>query len=311
VKQLFLGDGAEDNSNGDFTAALGFIYGTFQAYGMGGGDMGLGALCDWLEQNPTTTVSKRQNNNQTMSMHNNQTMSVKNNATASTTAPPSGWAPYITAKTVAERFASWPQLASLVNSYTGQNCRGTDVTRPVSCQLGLPLEDADSVSWTWQYCSQWGYFQSDNFGPHGLLSIFQSQAYNQEFCDRQFPGAVAAGLMPSSPDIEGINDETGGWDIRPSNTYWSGGEFDPWRTLSPLSTEDFAPGYVNFRTEVPQCNQQTTLHDIFGYVMPGAMHCFDFNMSFRTGAVSRALFRDALARWLPCFERRYARRWIA
>jgi hypothetical protein len=302
VKQLFLGDGAEKNSNGDFSAAVGYVYGTFQAYGMAGGDMGLGALCDWIEQSPRM-INRRQVGN--------QTLSAKNQTAIPEVAPPSGLAPYITAKAVAERFAAWPQLAPLVNSYSGQNCKGTDATRPTSCELGLPLEDPDAISWTWQYCSQWGFFQGDNVGPHGLLSIFQTVGYNQEFCYRQFPDALDAGLLPSSPDVHGINQETGGWNIRPSNTYWSGGEFDPWRTLSPLSTETFMPVAVNFRQDVPQCNQQTTVHDIFGYVMPNAMHCFDFNMQFSPGATSRGYFTQALKKWFPCFEKKTAKRWSA
>jgi hypothetical protein len=289
VKKLFLGEGAENNTDAEFMAAIDMIYATFQSYGMDGGDeMGLGSLCDYMEQQQTLPIINR---------------TVALNMTAPTTT--NGWAPYVGNKAVAERLASWPNLAPLVNSYTGLNCKGLDSTRPTSCTLGRPITDPDSISWTWQYCTQWGFFQSDNLGPHSILSRHESLEYNQLLCYRQFPGAVERGLLPILPDVEGINRETGGWTIRPSNTYWSGGEFDPWRTLSPLSTESFAPQGVNFTTAtIPKCGVQTAGNELFGYIMKDAEHCFDFNMHFAGGAVSRGNFVNALREWLPCFGKK-------
>ncbi|KAH8689890.1 putative serine peptidase, family S28 [Talaromyces proteolyticus] len=307
VKSLFLGEGGKRNSNGDFTSALGYIYGTFQAYGMGGGESSLGALCDWMEALPNASRA----NSSRAGRRNNSTES--NNGTLPTSATSTGWAPFVGKKIVAERFASWPQLIPLINGYSSTEC-GKDVSDFESCDLGTRMDDSDSISWMWQYCSQFGFFQQDNINPnptHGLLSTHQTLAYNQEVCNRQFPGAVENGLLPPSPAAEQTNQETGGWTIRPSNTYWSGGEFDPWRPLSPLSTEDFAPNFVTFRTNTPVCGRKTARRELFGYVMKNAMHCFDLNMRFEEGALSRGFFTDALREWLSCWKKQKRSVWIA
>lgn len=338
IKQLFLGEGAEVNSDGDFTASLSYIYGTFQSYGMGGGDTGLGSLCDWMEELPTSTRSAlastgtstatitKRNEEKTISRiigrhraaasmpedSNAQPTNSEASQTATPT-PSTGWAPYIGDRAVAERFASWPQLIPLINAYADTDCDSEVVSDDSSCVLGGRLTDPATISWTWQYCSQWGFFQSDNISPdptHSLLSSSQSLAYNQEVCNRQFPDALDKGLLPASPATEATNAETGGWTIRPSNTYWSGGEFDPWRTLSPLSTESFAPDFVTFRSDIPQCNRATAERELFGYVMQNAMHCFDFDMGFDEGDNSRNLFKRALNEWLSCWKAKARRTWV-
>ncbi|KAJ5537733.1 Serine peptidase family S28 [Penicillium frequentans] len=205
IKQLFFGAGAEDNNNGDFTTGVGGIFGFFQSYGFGGGEGSLASFCEHLETDPYT----------------------------GTVAGPRGFAPYLGNEYVAKRFASFPAFIELVNFNYYTNCGGLDETQPVSCVLNPKATDPDVISWTWQFCTEWGYFQTNNIGPHSLLSKYQSLEYVQYTCNRQFPDAVAAGILPKHPLTEETNEQTGGWTIRPSNVYWSGGEFDPWRTLSP------------------------------------------------------------------------------
>lgn len=274
IKQLFFGKGAETNSNGDFTAALAGIYGFFQAYGMGQGEWSLGAFCSHLETDPVTLQ----------------------------VAGPEGFAPYRGQAYVAGRYASWPDFTELVNANYATNCKQQDTTKPLSCVLNPKFTDVTDISWLWQVCTEWGYYQSNNFGPHSLLSKYQSLAYNQGLCTRQFPEAVKQGLLPGQPQADQMNQDTGGWTMRPSNVYWSGGQFDPWRTLSVLATEDIAPRGVSFTTEIPSCNVNTGQDTVFGYIMPNAEHCFDFKPGFAPGLVSRALFHNALKQWLPCFK---------
>ncbi|KAL1856146.1 hypothetical protein Plec18170_004015 [Paecilomyces lecythidis] len=268
IKRLFLGSGSENNTNGDFTAALTSMYGLFQSYGMGGGSSSLGTLCDYLESkngNNTNGVSATTNNGQA----------------------------------AAKRLASWPMMAPLMNSYFGTNCK----TSGASCVLGHPSTDPDTISWIWQYCSQWGFYQSDNVGTHSLVSKYQSNQYAQQVCYRQFPNGLSSGLLPAQPQTAEVNAETGGWTMRPSNVYFSGGQYDPWRPLSTLSTETFAPANVNFTTEIPSCGVQTGEDEVFGYIMPNAEHCFDFRTDFSAGNTSRTLFMNALKEWLPCFQK--------
>lgn len=274
IKQSFFGKGAEKNNNGDFTAALAGIFGFFQAYGLGGGEGSLEAFCEHIEtDNDTLTI-----------------------------AGASGFAPYRGKEFVAKRFASWPPFVALVNYNYDTNCGQLDPDQPLSCILNPKSTDADTISWTWQFCTEWGYFQSNNIGPHSLLSKYQSLEYVQYTCNRQFPEAVAQGLLPEHPLVQATNNQTGGWTIRPSNTYWSGGQFDPWRTLSPLATESFAPQHVRFTTEIPKCGVETAEDTVFGYIMPNAEHCFDFQTNFGPGKISRGYFHKALKEWLPCFN---------
>lgn len=273
IKQKFFHEGAEANSNGDFTASLSVIMSLFQSFGVGGGDGSLGDLCHHLETDPDTL----------------------------TPAGPNGFAPYRGKQWTAEHFATWPPWIEVVNYLYKTNCDQLNSSEPLSCVLNAPVTDPDTISWTWQYCTEWGYYQSNNFGDHSLLSRYQTLEYQQEYCNKQFPEAVKKGLLPDEPQVNITNSHTGGWSIRPSNTYFSGGQYDPWRTLSTLATEDFAPK-SEFTTEIPKCNQKTSPDTVFGYILPNSEHCFDFRTHGAPAKKSRQLFYKALHEWLPCFN---------
>ncbi|KAJ5551612.1 hypothetical protein N7535_000443 [Penicillium sp. DV-2018c] len=274
IKQAFFGKGAEKNSNEDFTAALAIIYNNFQGYGLGGGLGSLGSFCEHMETDPETSAP----------------------------APPQGFAATRGKKYAALRYASWPIFTQMVNMNYETNCKKLEPSEPLSCVLAPPAFDPDAISWTWQYCTEWGYYQTNNFGPHSLLSRYQNLEYAQDYCNRNFPKAVEKGLLPKQPQVERTNAETGGWTIRPSNVYWSGGQFDPWRTLSPLATGASAPHGVTFTTEIPKCNVETAKDTLFGHIMPNAEHCFDFRPGFAPGEISRGYWYKALKEWLSCFE---------
>ena len=272
IKQLFFGKGAEKNSNGDFTAALAGVFGYFQSFGFGGGEGSLEDFCEHLETDENLTP-----------------------------AGPRGFAPYRGREWVARRYAAWPIFKELINFNYETNCGQLDETQPLSCVLNPIPTDVSNISWTWQFCTEWGFFQSNNFGPHSLLSRYQSLEYWQHTCNRQFPEAVKKGLLPKRPHADATNNATGGWNIRPSNVFWVGGEFDPWRPLSLLATEDFAPQGVRLTTEVPQCNVETGEKEVFGYVMENAEHCFDMMGGFAPGKIALGHFHKALKQWLECF----------
>ncbi|KAL2832482.1 serine carboxypeptidase S28-domain-containing protein [Aspergillus cavernicola] len=273
VKQLFFGSGAEQNSNEDFTAALAGLFGYYQTYGMGGSTGSLGDFCRYLESDPETGVS----------------------------AGPEGLAPSRGSQYLAERWASWPDFIEVVNFNMYTNCRGLNSSVAPSCELNKPPTEADMIAWSWQYCSEWGFYQSENRGTHSLLSRYQTLGFQQALCNRIFSEAADSGVLPSEPQADSVNEEFGGWSIRPSNVYFSAGEFDPWRTLSLFSTEDFAPQGVRVTTEIPQCGVQTDEATVFGYVGSNQHHTFDFVALNEVGAESRGYFIQALKKWLPCF----------
>ncbi|ORY08662.1 serine carboxypeptidase S28-domain-containing protein [Clohesyomyces aquaticus] len=274
LKERFLGLGAGKNSNPTFADALTTPFNLWQSYGIDGGAYGLRLFCDYLSTDPQSNK----------------------------TSGADGWAASKGANFTVNRWASYPRFPAMVNDYLDTNCSGS-LTKQGDCDLNLKFSDPAMVAWTWQYCTQWGFLQSANLGPHQLVSKYNSLEHQKDICHRQFPTAKPP-LFPIWPDTKHTNDVFGGWDIRPSQVYWSGGEFDPWRTLSPLSAESFAPHPKTFQNP-PKCGEEQGEDEIFGYVIPGAQHCYDFRTTFAGGAVSRGYFTAALDRWLKCFRPRH------
>ncbi|KAF2708076.1 peptidase S28 [Pleomassaria siparia CBS 279.74] len=283
LKEKFLGLGAANNSHANFADALTIIFYAWQSYGVDGPEYNLRSFCDWIETDPATNK----------------------------TAPAQGWAAKKGAAYTVARWASWPKFVRGVNKYLSTNCSGSQTVMG-NCDLGLRLEDPASIAWTWQYCTQWGYFQSANIGPRQMVSKHNSLQHQRDICHRQFPTAEAP-LLPDWPRTDRTNNMFGGWDLRPSQVYWSGGEFDPWRTLSPLSGALNGSPHPQTFTQPPQCGEGQSDGEIFGYVMPDAQHCYDFRPDFKSGEDSRKYFTDALTEWLGCFKQKggYYRRIIA
>ncbi|KAL5119384.1 hypothetical protein ACEQ8H_002653 [Pleosporales sp. CAS-2024a] len=247
LKVQFLGLGAEKNSHGSFADALTTILSAWMSYGVEGGVLGLRRFCDWIETDEDgmmPVVSSSQ-----------------------------GWSGKKGAKWVAQRWASYPWFVANVNKYLETECSGRDNVQG-DCNLNKKFTEPAMISWVWQYCTQWGYFQSANLGPQQLVSKYNSLSHWKDVCHRQFPDAPHS-LFPEWPDVNRTNRIFGGWNIRPSNTYWSNGEFDPWRTLSPTSTEPAAPNTHVFK-DAPQCGHGQRRGELFGYIIPDAQHCYDF-----------------------------------
>ena len=180
-----------------------------------------------------------------------------------------------------------------------------------------PVQD---TSWMWQYCSEYGYYQRGNpANPHTIQTRFQSLALFQSQCNATF---AEGGLLPASPNVAAPN-KYGGWRTNPSNTMFSSGEFDPWRSMSPTST-DFSIGAPN-RTSVqviPACNAPPDPATVFGIVYAGMVHVSDMRALLNTSDANHqnfstvgfsspistepfyagvGLFSAALEQWLPCF----------
>lgn len=137
LKIKFLGRNADRNSNGVFAYALGSIFNGWQSYGIDGGDYTLRQFCDWMESNTASNI----------------------------TAPAEGWAKRRGAAFAVDRWASWPQLANMVNDATGSDCEGPgkndtrqNSTAAPDCVMNDLATDPSWISWTWQYCTQWGKF---------------------------------------------------------------------------------------------------------------------------------------------------------
>lgn len=135
LKQQFLGLGAEKNSHATFADALSTIFYVWQSYGVEGGASGLRRFCDYIETDPETQEL----------------------------APEEGWAKSKGAKWMTDRWATYAPFVPNVNSYLETECSGS-LNTTGDCDLDRKFTDPAMISWTWQYCTQWGM----------LLSLFLS-----------------------------------------------------------------------------------------------------------------------------------------
>jgi len=86
---------------------------------------------------------------------------------------------------------------------------------------------------------------------------------------------------------------TDGWDMRSSNVFWTGGEFDPVLLFSPrkdvhgrltveLIVANATPLYEEQRsqkldvTAAPRCGDTPPEGEIFGHLLENLEHCYDF-----------------------------------
>ncbi|KAI9664853.1 MAG: hypothetical protein M1821_006301 [Bathelium mastoideum] len=182
----------------------------------------------------------------------------------------------------------------------------------------IPYQDdpVQDISWQFQYCSEYGYFQRGNpENPHTIESEFISLSLFQSQCDETFPEG-----LPPSPNVTASN-KYGGWYINPSNVMFSSGEFDPWRALSPTSIEIGSPGRQAVQ-DIPDCGVAPANDTVFGPVYRDMVHVSDMrallnksdpnHQNFSTVGFASpidtepfyagvGLFQMALEKWLPCF----------
>jgi len=84
----------------------------------------------------------------------------------------------------------------------------------------------------------------------------------------------------------------------------SGGEFDPWLTLSLLSKEPWAPKGVKLTQDIPEEGVPTGQGEVFGYLLKGAGHCWDIGSQVPESVKARKIFTTALSKWLRSFKKR-------
>lgn len=129
LKQKFLGPGAEKNTNAVFADALSVIFWLWQSYGVEGGVYGLRNFCDHIE---TDTETKE-------------------------VAGADGFAASRGPEFAVDQWAKWPQFTEWVNENLYSECAGPGATNSSAvCNLDLQFQDPSMISWTWQYCTQWG-----------------------------------------------------------------------------------------------------------------------------------------------------------
>lgn len=74
-------------------------------------------------------------------------------------------------------------------------------------------------SWAWQYCSEFGFYQAaDPNNPVNIETIYDTLASEQAWCD-----GVLSNMNPRQPNVTTVN-KYGGWNMGPSNVFFSNGE---------------------------------------------------------------------------------------
>jgi len=152
-------------------------------------------------------------------------------------------------------------------------------------------------SWAWQYCNQWGFFQTGSGTPANvpsLVSRLQDIPYNAAICQMAFN-------ITKLPDTQAIN-QWGGFNISYPRLAITGGHADPWRDATPLA-ESLPP------------RKCTDDEPVFLIDIPeelGGVHHWDENGVFAN--VTNATFppkqiqevhkveADAVIRWLAEFK---------
>jgi hypothetical protein len=157
VKRVFLGKGAEANSHAAFADALTTVWGAWMTYGVEGGVVGLRKFCDWIETDMDGLAPK--------------------------VAGRDGWAQSKGAEWVARRWARYPWWVGNVNRYLETECSGSEDVAG-QCDLNRKFTDPSLISWTWQYCTQWGEFVSSL-----LVSIMKGlrEVTDEHNCGRILP----------------------------------------------------------------------------------------------------------------------------
>ncbi|KAI5476322.1 hypothetical protein MNV49_007893, partial [Pseudohyphozyma bogoriensis] len=120
-------------------------------------------------------------------------------------------------------------VASLCPPDEDQNdCFGTDLYE------GDGLDDAPWKSWTYQYCTEWGYFQrAAPEGTPSLISQLITLDYTSEICSKAFPPGKLA-TVPKTPNVTEIN-QWGGFELEYSRLAFIDGSEDPWIYATPHS----------------------------------------------------------------------------
>lgn len=188
-----------------------------------------------------------------------------NAATASTLIKAGGWGNESAALT--NRMVNW---MAWTNNSNVASCDGTldecynthNASAPLYADKSI--SNYDSLSWAYQYCTEWGYIQTGSGVPKDelpLVSRLLTLDYLTLICQLAFN-------IHSPPDVGSIN-KYGGLNISYPRLAFVGGEADPWRPVTPLATLD-----------VPDQLNRTSNASEPVILISGAVHHWDENGLF-------------------------------
>jgi hypothetical protein len=126
-------------------------------------------------------------------------------------------------------------MAFINNSYVG-NCAGTldqcysYLNESAEMYVDYSYDNQVWRSWTYQYCTQWGYLQPASSSGLPIVSRFQTLEHLATICRYGFN-------LTGEANVEEIN-QYGGFNLTYPRLANVGGEVDVWRPASNLATRD-------------------------------------------------------------------------
>lgn len=270
IKRQIFGCTDPPLSDGNFADYLSNLWTTWQSFDMKPGDdpprPGIKEMCDFISYNPGT----------------------------GSYSDAGGWAKVHRngVDFTLDRLKSWPGFTNQTSfGETNISCPSTPPSASIRCQKD---KEVDNISWKYQYCTEWGYLQVGNPGSSQIVSKYSDLNFYRQQCLCQFKSAgKGPRAIPDTPRADMINQKYGGWNMRPSRTFFTVGEFDPWRTLSPLKVDN---------TTIPDCEASTAPGSpLFGKILRNKQHCGDFDSKDPDARAAHKLFSAALKKWLCCY----------
>ncbi|KAJ6257309.1 hypothetical protein Dda_8198 [Drechslerella dactyloides] len=135
----------------------------------------------------------------------------------------------------------------------------------------------DSLSWSWQYCTEVGGFQVANTARStNLLPVFVDMQQQIDYCISTY--GLSDRVTRNGPDVTHINEKYSGWNIELPNVIWVHGEFDPWRALSIASPD--APEH-KATTNIPKCGDTFSVGTQLQWIIRDGHHGSDLAEAIR------------------------------
>ncbi|KAF3921935.1 hypothetical protein ABW20_dc0102185 [Dactylellina cionopaga] len=161
------------------------------------------------------------------------------------------------------------------------------------------LNELESLTWNWQYCSEVGGFQVSNTSrPENLMPSFINVTAEIQMCVDTF--GISEKIGWKGPNVDIFNQKYGGWNTQGSNVLFTDGEFDPWRALSVNSK--FAPANLKAADHINACGETYPAGTQLRYVIKDGAHGSDLTPGTDVEDAARAhvLWVNALRIWLSC-----------
>ncbi|KAK4702522.1 hypothetical protein P7C70_g3698, partial [Phenoliferia sp. Uapishka_3] len=137
-----------------------------------------------------------------------------------------------------KRFQSFKSYAAYVKEEIASMCPEEDGEQDecfgTSVYVGEGLEEAPWRSWSYQFCTEWGYYMgAPPEGLPSLISKFITTDYTGQICKIAFPKGKI-NRVPNSPNVTEIN-QWGSYDFSYPRLAFIDGSEDPWLYATPHS----------------------------------------------------------------------------